>query len=68
MASVLQYLKQVNFMKVPKWILVNPTKSVCLGIVIGSPVIDFYLKKKSVIEKKLPVYEKLVEGSQPELI
>jgi len=55
-------------MKVPKWILVNPTKSLGLGIVIGSPVIDFYLKKKSVIEKKLPVYEKLVEGSQPELI
>lgn len=46
MASVLQYLKQVNFMKVPKWILANPTKSVGLGIVIGSPVIDFYLRKK----------------------
>ena len=46
----------------------NVAKSIGVGIFVGSPLIDYYLKNKSATEKKVPVYDKLVQGSQPGLI
>lgn len=68
MATFLRYLKQVEFTKAAKWILTNPAKAAGLGSVVGYPIIDRYLKKKSEKEKKVPIYNKLEQGSRPSLI
>ena len=67
MAGTLRGLK-INYMKIGKWIVENPRTSVCIGIALGSPELDFYLKKHVVKEMKVPVYNKLVEGSKPVLL
>ena len=64
----LRYLKQVELKKAGKWILNIPAKAAGLGSVVGYPIINLVLKEKSEEEKKVPIYNKLVQGSRQPLI
>lgn len=66
MAGILKNLKTVDFKKIPKWIGENPIKSTYIGLFLGSPIIDRYLKSEATKALTLPVYNKVVEGSKPD--
>lgn len=50
-----------------KWLVKNPFKSLAI-FAIGSPVLNWYLKRKVQKELQVPVYQKLVSGSRPLLL
>ena len=63
MAGMLRLL-QGRVQTTYKWITKNPRKSTCIGIICGSPLINWYLKNKAAKELKLPVYKTLMEHSK----
>ena len=62
---MLKYSTSINFLHALKWIGRNPKKSLCGGLILGSPFIDRWLKSKAETELKGPVYAKLLKGSTP---
>ena len=68
---MLKYMRDVNYSKVFSqvftWIGKNPRKSVAVGLLLFSPLIDRRLKIKAASELELPVYEKLLKGSKPKV-
>ena len=62
-----QYLRRIGYSQVFKWIEANPKKSTFTGIVLGSPLIDYYLKSRADKELRSPIYARLVEGSKPQM-
>lgn len=47
-----------------RWIIDNPLKFVG-SVLVGTPVVDFYLKRKAKKELHAPVLKKLILGSKP---
>ena len=46
----------------------NPIKSTFAGIFFGSPLVDYYLRRRASKELRSPVYAKIVKGSRPSYV
>jgi len=51
-------------LKMLKWLLANPFKSIGAACIVGSTLFDIYLRPKAEKELLLPVYQKLISGSK----